>query len=326
MAASRRARFAGRRWGARARRSRLVQRKRRNRNGRTSWFRSQRLGRCRSGRPSGRSSHGGWEDGGRRHFRLPDHQLEPASHEDERASDDPIAATPQSQRVGRLHLLRNREMRWAVVSATGASLAVRAATAMALSVGALQGSSFALEMSTEHGGVLGTATVSSIPIASPSASLSSPALWKRRSGSRSAARCQKASRAVGQLGIGVTDPGNRCLEYQDHEAAERVVGERQAAGETLKAEDAERPQIRTPVRGFSERLLGAHVARRAHDRAGFRGVVARRIGIVMRDPEVQDLHDRLARPPVRGRCSRASDRGARCRARGLARVRAPPGQ
>ena len=93
-----------------------------------------------------------------------------------RASDDPIAATPQNQSAGRLHLLRNREMRLAVVSATGASLALRPTIWMAPSDGAVQGSSFALEMCSEHGSVLGTASISSTPIAAPSASLSSPAL------------------------------------------------------------------------------------------------------------------------------------------------------
>lgn len=83
--------------------------------------------------------------------------------------------TTRSPRHPRTRVLA-ASIHFAVVSATGASLALRPTTWMSPSDGGVQGSSFALEMCTEHGSVLETASISSIPSAAPSAPLSSPAL------------------------------------------------------------------------------------------------------------------------------------------------------
>ena len=90
--------------------------------------------------------------------------------------------------------------------------------------------------------------------------------------------------------------GHRQVAHADlkHQIAEAVAVERALAGEALERDDAERPEVGAVVdRLVALSLLGAHVVRRAEDRAGARRACPppSRRALDLGDAEVEHLGD-----------------------------------
>jgi hypothetical protein len=77
-----------------------------------------------------------------------------------------------------------------------------------------------------------------------------------------------------------------------------------AAGEQLVGDDAHRVEVTAVVDLHAERLLGRHIAGRAHEHAGG-GELA--VGLLLGDAEVRELHQALARHEQVGRLDVAVD-------------------